>query len=120
MIARPGRPGIHDGTEFALQGFKNLVGEAAACVPERWRVGNPTDDRFRGTSSGASQSAMLLTSLIAEGLLRPSEILGTMFIAADCLGMNTKEDAMDLNGKKIAILATNGFEQADSKCHGTG
>jgi hypothetical protein len=23
MIARPGRPGIHDGTEFALQGFKN-------------------------------------------------------------------------------------------------
>src|SRR5258708_14199461 len=36
-----------------------------------------------------------------------------MFIAADCLGMNTKEDAMDLNGKKIAILATNGFEQAE-------
>jgi hypothetical protein len=30
MIARPGRPGIHDGTEFALQGFKNPVGEAAA------------------------------------------------------------------------------------------
>jgi hypothetical protein len=59
-------------------------------------------------------------TLIAEGLLKPSEILGTMFIAADCLGMNTKEDAMDLNGKKIAILATNGFEQADSKCHGTG
>jgi putative intracellular protease/amidase len=27
--------------------------------------------------------------------------------------MNTKEDAMDLNGKKIAILATNGFEQAE-------
>jgi hypothetical protein len=83
MIARPGRPGIHDGTEFALQGFKNPVGEAAACVPERWRVGNPTDDRFRGTSSGASQSAML-TPLIAEGLRKPSEILGTMFIAADC------------------------------------
>ena len=86
MIARPGRPGIHDGTEFALQGFKNPVGEAAAiafsnssrdnltgalaniesgqrhdgfriCVPERRRFGNPTDDRFRGTSSGASQSA---------------------------------------------------------------
>src|SRR5260370_7126104 len=36
-----------------------------------------------------------------------------MFIAADCLGMNTKEDAMDLNGKKIAILATNGFEQTE-------
>src|SRR6267142_4073650 len=36
-----------------------------------------------------------------------------MFIAADCLGMNTKEDAMELSGKKIAILATNGFEQSE-------
>jgi protease I len=27
--------------------------------------------------------------------------------------MNAKEDRMDLNGKKIAILATNGFEQAE-------
>ena len=56
---------------------------------------------------------MLLTHLNCRGLRKPSEILGTMFIAADCLGMNTKEDAMDLNGKKIAILATNGFEQAE-------
>jgi len=45
---------------------------------------------------------MLLTHLNCRGLRKPSEILGTMFIAADCLGMNTKEDAMDLNGKKIA------------------
>src|ERR1700746_1431834 len=27
--------------------------------------------------------------------------------------MNAKEDRMDLNGKKIAILAANGFEQAE-------
>jgi protease I len=36
-----------------------------------------------------------------------------MFIFADCLGLDRKEDSMELNGKKIAILATNGFEQAE-------
>src|SRR6267378_7855609 len=43
MIARPGRPGIHDGTEFALQGFKNLVGEAAAIA-----FSNSSRDNFDG------------------------------------------------------------------------
>ena len=43
MIARPGRPGIHDGTEFALQGFKNPVGEAAAIA-----FSNSSRDNFDG------------------------------------------------------------------------
>jgi protease I len=36
-----------------------------------------------------------------------------MSIAADWLHINEKENPMDLNGKRIAILATHGFEQAE-------
>ncbi len=50
MIARPGPPCIHDGTEFELQGFKNRVGEATAeaffeFLPRQFD-GGPCEHRF--------------------------------------------------------------------------